>query len=264
MKGKWVVCIKQVPQEPVFKKVDDTYQIDRDMAGGILNPCDRFALDMARDLKERAGGEIVAITMGPPQAEEVLREAVAHGIDKAILLSDLVFAGADTLATAHTLAAAIRKVGNASLILCGATTLDSDTGQVGPQVAELLDLPMVANVDTVNYVRDKLRVERRIDGFREKLQIDLPALITVSGKGRKSVPVSLRSLEEAFSVPLICQWGRDDLDVDAGLVGWEGSATRTWELSYLKRKRSGEIIQDKAADTAERIIAALMDRDILG
>ncbi len=264
MKHKWVVCIKQVPQEPVFKKVDDAYQIDRDMAGGILNPCDRFALDVAQELKVSAGGDIVAITMGPPQAEEALREAVAHGIDEAILLSDPVFAGADTLATAHTLAAAIRRVGDASLILCGATTLDSDTGQVGPQVAELLDLPMVANVDTVSYGKAKLRVERRIDGFREKLHINLPALITVSGKGRKSVPVSLRSLEDAFSSPMICRWAREDLDVDAARVGWEGSATCTRELAYLKRKREGEIIQEKAADTAKKIIEVLMDRNILG
>lgn len=264
MKPTWVVCIKQVPQEPIFKRTDEGFQIDRDRTEGVMNPYDRRAIEFAVDLKERAGGAVVVISMGPPQAEETLREALAFGVDRAILLSDPAFAGADTLATAHTLAAGIRKLGDFSLILCGARTLDSDTAQVGPQMAEILDLPMAAYVTKASHKKGALRVERRLDGVRERLLLPLPALITVAGKMRSARPLSLGSVEGAFGEPEIVLWGKKDLAVDPGRIGWEGSATIANEYAIWKHARSGEIVQAKPGEAADRILDVLVKRNLLG
>ena len=267
-KPVWVVCIKQVPREPVFKKKGNSFHMAREATEGILNPHDRFALDFALECKAAGGGKIVVMTMGPPQAEEALREALAFGADQAILLSDPAFAGADTLATACTLAAAIRKIKNYRLILCGAKTMDSDTGQVGPQIAEFLDLPMAAYVDALTCKPEAsgtLRVERTLDGFREKLLLELPALITIAGRRKKDKsPLSLRSVEEAFSDPSITHWTLKDLDLSPGRVGEKGSATEAKEYAYLKRSRSGEIFQGKPSEAADKIIAALIEHNSLG
>lgn len=264
MKPTWVVCIKQVPREPVFKRTGDAYQIDRDRVEGILNPYDRRTIELAVNLKEKQGGEVVVLSMGPPQAEEALREALAFGVDRAVLLSDPAFAGADTLATAYTLAAGVRKLGHFSLILCGARTLDSDTAQVGPQMAEFLDLPMAAYVGKATCKERSLRVERTLDGARERLLLPLPALITVAGQMQAERPLALSSVEEAFGKPKVQRWGRQDLEVDPGRIGWEGSATVADEYAVWKHSRSGEIIQAKPAEAADRILDILVKRNVLG
>ncbi len=264
LKPTWVVCIKQVPRDPVFKKIGDTFHIAREKTEGILNPHDRFSLDFALDLKKKAGGNIVVMTMGPPQAEDALREGIAYGADKGILLSDPGFAGADTLATAYTLAAAIRKLGDYSLILCGAQTLDSDTGQVGPQLAEFLDLPMVAYVNKLAYKQDALRVERRMDGLHEKLLVKLPALVTVASRKEKTRTLSLGAVEEAFTDLDVSHWTQKDLALSPSLVGLQGSATRAKEYAYLKRSRSGEVFQGKPGEAADKIIAEMIKQNILG
>lgn len=264
MKPTWVVCVKQVPREPVFKKVGDSFQIDRDHTEGVLNPCDRFALDCAGGLKEKAGGSIVALSMGPPKTDEALREALACGADRAILLSDPAFAGADTLATAYTLAAAIRKLGAFSLILCGARTLDSDTGQVGPQLAELLDLPMAAYVRSLSLRQGTLRIDRRMDDTRERLMLKLPALITVEDEKKKAWGTSLASLQQSFSRSTVLRWKKEDLNLEPDCIGWDGSATRARDYAFWKRERSGEIVRAKAGEAAERILSVLLERNILG
>jgi electron transfer flavoprotein alpha/beta subunit len=262
IKHRWVVCIKQVPREPVFKREGDYFKVDRDRTEGILNPCDRDALNTACELKEKAGGEIVALSMGPPQADEVLREALACGADRAVLLSDPAFAGADTLATARTLAAAVRKLGNYSLVLCGSRTLDSDTGQVGAQLAELLDIPMASRVDRIACRAACLRVDRRMDGMRERLEIPFPALITVDRPQKKAGAASLRALEVAFGDVPVDRWSRKDLHLSPSQVGWEGSATWARDFAYWKKKRAGEKLEGDAGEAADRILSALLERNI--
>jgi len=264
MRPTWVVCIKQVPREPVFKRTGDALQIDRDRTEGILNPYDRRAVELALDLKEKQGGEIVVMSMGPPQAEEALREALAFGVDRAVLLSDPAFAGADTLATAHTLAAAIHKLGSVSLILCGARTLDSDTAQVGPQMAEVLDLPMAAYVVKASCKERTLRVERKLDGIRERLLLPLPALITVAGGVQTDTSLSLGSVEGAFGRPEVVHWARKDLEVEPDRIGWEGSATVADDYAIWKHSRSGEILKARPAEAADRILDILAKRNVLG
>jgi len=264
MKPNWVVCVKQVPREPVFRRTEDGLQIDRGRTDGIMNPYDRRALELAVDLKERHGGTVTVLSMGPAQAEEALREALAFGVDRAVLLSDPAFAGADTLATAHTLAAAVRKLGSVSLILCGARTLDSDTAQVGPQMAEILDLPMAAYVVKAFCKERTLRVERNLDGIRERLLLPLPALITVAGRMQAARPLSLGSVEGAFGEPEVARWARQDLEVDPGRIGWQGSATVADEYAIWKRPRSGEIIQASPAEAVNRILEVLVRHNVLG
>ncbi len=264
MKPTWVALIKQVPREPVFKKTGDAIQIDRAKTEGIMNPYDRRVLEFAVALKQKHGGAVVVMSMGPLQAEEALREALAFGVDRAILLSDKAFAGADTLATAHTLAAGVRKLGSFSLILCGARTLDSDTAQVGPQIAEILDLPMAAHVGKAVRKEATIRVERTLDGIRERLVLPLPALITVAGQMHTARPLSLGSVEGAFGEPEVELWGKRDLDVDPGLIGWEGSATVADDYAVWKHSRSGEILQTKPAEAADRILDILMKHNVLG
>jgi electron transfer flavoprotein beta subunit len=264
MKPTWVVCIKQVPREPVFKRTGDAFQIDRDKTEGIMNPYDRQAIEFAVELKAKQGGTVVVLSMGPQQAEEALREALAFGVDKAVLLSDPAFAGADTLATAHTLAAGIRKLGSVSLILCGAKTLDSDTAQVGPQLAEVLDFPMAAYVVKASCKERTLRVERNLDGIRERLLLPLPALITVAGQMQTVRPLSLGSVEWAFGEPEVVCWARQDLEVDPGRIGWEGSATVADEYAIWKHPRSGEIIQTRPAAAADRILKVLVRHNVIG
>jgi len=263
MKNQWIVCVKQVPREPLFKRVGDYFKVDRDRTEGILNPGDRDALDLARELKEAAGGRITAVSMGPPQAEEVLREALACGADRAVLLSDPAFAGADTLATARTLAAAVRRLGAYSLVLCGARTLDSDTGQVGPQLAEELDIPMASRVDRVVCRASALRLERRIDGVRERLEMPLPALVTVDRPRRNPSVPSLRSLEAAFGSLTVDRWTAADLGVDPARVGWAGSATWARDFAYWTKKRAGERVEGDTAEAVERILSALLERNLL-
>ena len=140
-----------------------------------------MALETALALKEKEGGTVTVLSMGPPQSEEALREALAAGADRAVLLTDRAFAGADTLATSHALAAAIRKLDPApDLILCGRQTSDSDTGHVGPQIAEELDLPQVCEVNEIHTEQGGLVVRRTSDGFVDLVRVSLPALLTVS------------------------------------------------------------------------------------
>lgn len=260
----WIVCVKQVPREPVFKRSAGFLQMDRDRAEGILNPDDRSALEKALEIRQRHGGKVVTVSMGPPAAEAVLRETLAAGADEAVLLSDPAFAGADTLATACTLAAGIRRIPGWTLILCGSRSLDSDTGQVGPQLAEFLDLPMTTRVVKLEVRKGEVLVERLLDGCRERLVMNLPALLTVRGDGRARRALSLRALEDSFGKGSVIRWGLKDLELDSASVGWEGSPTRAKEYAVWQRRRAGERIEAKTGEAVERILSVLADRNLLG
>ena len=178
---KMVVCIKQVPMVSELPWDPATGTLKRDLAEGMMNPACRSALEAALRIREAEGGEITAITMGPPMAEEVLREAIALGADRGILLTDRRMAGADTSVTSYTLARAIEKTcPGFDLVLCGFATSDSETAQVGPQLAEELDIPGVAYVDEIELSGRTVRMQRLADNFLETLEMDLPGLVTVT------------------------------------------------------------------------------------
>ncbi|MCK4753798.1 MAG: electron transfer flavoprotein subunit beta/FixA family protein [Calditrichia bacterium] len=182
MSYRSIVLVKQVPDTANISgqvmKPDGT--VNRAMLPAIFNPEDKVALELALQTRDKFGGEVIALTMGPPKASELLRECLYMGTDKVILISDRKFAGADTLATSYVLSEAIKKIGSFDMIFAGRQAIDGDTAQVGPQTAEKLDLPQVTYTEKiVDINKNKITIKRRIDGGHEVLESPLPLLITV-------------------------------------------------------------------------------------
>jgi len=225
---KIIVAIKQVPDTKDIKIDPQTGTMIRKGVPSIVNPDDKHALEFALSLKdEDASVHITVLSMGPPQAAEALRECLCMGADEAILLTDRQFGGADTWATAHTLAAAVRKTGSFDLILCGQQAIDGDTAQVGPQLADRLGIPQVTYAQDINIDGDTLLVKReREDGY-EVIRTQLPALITATRKLNTprymNIPAIVRVMaaEDAVTV-----WNNDDLRLSPEEIGLKGSPTR--------------------------------------
>ncbi|HLB27968.1 MAG TPA: electron transfer flavoprotein subunit beta/FixA family protein, partial [Dehalococcoidales bacterium] len=175
-----IVCVKQVPGTTKVKINPETNTLIRQGIENIINPFDAYALEEGVRLKERFGGKVTVISMGPPQAEVILREAISCGADEAILIGDAAFAGSDTLATSYTLSRAIQKIKDYDLIICGRQTIDGDTAQVGPETAEALGIAFISYVSKVEDVSNgTMRVQRMIEEGHEIIEAPLPALITV-------------------------------------------------------------------------------------
>lgn len=263
-----IVPIKQVPETAAVKMDEATGTMIRDGVEAIINPLDLFAIEAAMRLREKHGGEIIAISMGPPKALSALREAVAMGLDSAVLLSDRKFAGADTWATSYVLAAAIRKLGACDLIICGERATDGDTGQVGPQIAALLDLPLITYVGAVEVtaidgVARTCRVKREVEDGVERLEMDLPGVLTVIKEvGDPRLP-TLRGKQRAKAA-VIPVWGQAELGLEAGNLGLEGSPTRVVKIFRPKVTRTCEklVATDPAAvgPAVDRLISFLNDR----
>jgi len=251
-----IVCLKQVPGTTQVKINDQTNTLVREGIKNIVNPFDTYALEEGVRLKERYGGKVTAITMGPPQAEEMLREAISTGADQAVLLSDSAFAGADTLATAYTLATAINKIREYDLIICGRQTIDGDTAQVSPELAEMLEIPFVAYVSRIEEVVDKkMRVQRLVEDGHEVIETPLPAVISVVKEINTPRLPSLRGLSRAKAAETPV-WTAQELGADQNMVGLSGSATRVTRIFFPQRDRQGEIIQG----STEEQVASLMDK----
>ena len=193
-----IVFVKQVPDTQNITgqamKADGT--VNRAALPAIFNPEDLNALELALQLKDRYGARVIVGTMGPPNASEVLREALFRGADEAVLLTDRAFAGADTLATSYALSCCARKIGNYDLILCGRQAIDGDTAQVGPQLAEKLDLPQICYVEEVlDLTKKKVKARREIDGGYEILEAQLPVLMTVVDANEPRPPSARRIMK---------------------------------------------------------------------
>ncbi|RLD12325.1 MAG: electron transfer flavoprotein subunit beta, partial [Chlamydiae bacterium] len=174
-----VVCIKQVPDSGDVKINPETKTLMREGVDAVINPFDCYALEEGVRLKERFGGTVTAISMGPPQAEKALREAISLGADKAVLVSDRAFAGSDTLATSYALSTAIKKLGDVDIIITGKQAIDGDTAQVGPGIAVHLDMPQITYVRKIEELADgKIRAERMNEEGYDIIEADLPVLIS--------------------------------------------------------------------------------------
>jgi electron transfer flavoprotein beta subunit len=253
-----VVSIKQVPDTPNIRIDRQRMTIIREDTKSIINPLDYVALEAALNLREREGGEVNVITMGPPQSEEALREALAAGADRAILLSDPLFAGADTLATSHVLARAISKLEPfPDLILCGMQTIDSDTGHVGPQIAEELNLPQVCGVIEIHMEGDYMTVKRLSDDFLDTFRLNLPALLTVHQGLSPVRHLPLGALEIAFSQQDIIRWSIEELGLKEEEVGIKGSATQVRKLHPPPPKKEGSIITGSPQTLVDHLIQKL-------
>ncbi|MEN2994382.1 MAG: electron transfer flavoprotein subunit beta/FixA family protein [Thermodesulfovibrio sp.] len=221
---KIIVCVKQVPHVSEVKIDPKTNTLIREGIPSIMNPYDLHAIEAGLQIREKMGGKVIAITMGPPQAEEVLREAISMGVDETVLLTDRRFAGADTWATAYTLSKAIRKIGF-DLIICGKQAIDGDTAQVGPELAEFLDIPHVSYVRKIESVSDsELIVERLMDDCYEKIALSLPGLITVVKELNTPRPPSIRG-KIAAKKAVIPRWNMEDIEAEEENVGLKGSPT---------------------------------------
>jgi electron transfer flavoprotein beta subunit len=254
-----IVCIKQVPDTTEIRIDPVTNTLIRDGVDSILNPFDTYALEEALRLKEKHGGKITAITMGPPQAEAILKEAVSLGVDDIILLSDRKFAGADTWATSNALAAGIKKVGEYDLILFGQQAIDGDTAQVGPGVATHLNIPQTCFVKHVENCEDgKITCQRLMEEGYDVLEMALPAVISVVKEINTPRLPSLRGKRNARkATPQV--WTADDLGLDEKEIGLNGSPTQVVEIFSPDMHKSGQKFEGTPEESVELILKSLQE-----
>lgn len=249
-----VVCLKQVPGTTEVKINPETNTLIRQGIKAIVNPFDSYALEEGVRLKERHGGKVTAISMGPPQAVEMLRDAISAGADEAILLSDMAFAGSDTLATSTTLGKAIEKIKSYDLIICGRQTLDGDTGQVAPELAEVLDVPFVAYVSKVEeFANGKIKVQRMVEDGYETIETSLPAVITVAKEINIPRLPSLRGMAKAKNAQ-IPTWTAQDIQADKETIGQAGSATWVVKVFYPQRIQHADMLKGEPSAQVDALI----------
>lgn len=232
---KILVFVKQVPDTDDVKLDPKTGNLNREGITSIMNPLDANAVEAALQLKEKNGGSIIAISMGPPQAEDVLKKALALGCDEAYLLSDRAFGGADTLATAYTLSKAAEKIGNFDLLLFGRHAIDGDTAQTGPATAAFLGLPQITLAKSIEVENGWVCCERILEDSVQKVKAKLPAVVTVTGEintPRYPTPINImKALKKPRGV-----WTSADLDCDMHQIGIKGSPSSTKKVfEPLKR-----------------------------
>lgn len=259
---KIVVCIKQVPDTSEIKIDPIKGTLIRDGVPSIMNPDDKGGLEMALQLKDKFDAHITVITMGPPQAEAILREAYAMGVDRAILLTDKKFAGADTLATSHALAGALRKL-EFDLLITGRQAIDGDTAQVGPQIAEHLDLPQVTYLQDLQFDGDKTFTMKRYleDGY-QMLEVEAPCVVTVLSSANQPRYMRVIGIVDAFNKDVEI-WGKNSIDVDETKLGLKGSPTRVHKAFSRGVKPAGELFEVDADQAVEIIIKKLKEKFIL-
>lgn len=258
-----VVCLKQVPGTTRVKIDPQTNALVRQGVDSVMNPLDEYALEEGVRLRERFGGKVTAISMGPPQAEQMLRGAISLGVDEAILLSDQEFTDSDTLATSYTLALAIKKIREYDLVLCGRQTLDGDTGQVGPQLAQMLGVPFVAYVSKVeNVASGLLTVQRMVDDGHETIETVLPAVITVTKEINVPRLFSLRGMMKSKTarIPI---WKAVDIQAEKHLVGLAGSATVVVKTFVPERVSRGQMLQGSAEEQIEALVGRLKETKVI-
>lgn len=254
---KILVCVKQVPDAKDVRLDPKTNTLAREGVESIMNPYDRHALEEAVAIKEKQGGTVTVVTMGPPQAEAVLREAVACGADEGVLISDRAFAGADTWATSYTLAKAAETLGGFDLILCGKQAIDGDTAQVGPGLACRLRLPYAACVQKTRQVSgDFIEVERMMDDGYDVLRLPLPALLTVVKDINEPRVASLKGKMKAKKA-VIQQLSAADIGADPQCIGLAGSPTQVVRVFSPEPRGDRKIFSGSVDEQVEQLVACL-------
>jgi electron transfer flavoprotein beta subunit len=229
----------------------------------VINPLDRNALEAALQLKEQSGAHISVISMGPPPAGNIVRECLALGADRGILLCDPAFAGADAYATAYTLAKGIDKIGSCDVIFCGMASSDGSTEWVGPEIAIFLDLPVVTRViEIVENDGEWWEVRGSIENGNRLVKVKLPAVFTVTRELNTPRTLSFSGIIKARE-RAITQWGIDDLDVPEEMVGLKGSPTIVSNMTTIDARREVEIIEGTREEKAERLVKELADAGVL-
>jgi len=262
-----IVCIKSVPDTTQVRFDPETNTLMRGEVESTINPFDMYAIEEALRLKEAQGGTVTVLTMGPPQAEKELRDALAMGCDEAVLLSDVAFAGSDTWATAYTLAQAIRTIGDYDLVLCGKQAMDGDTGQVGPGIANQLAIPQLTYVfrlKEIDLTNRRIVVERLLEEGREIVEARLPAVLSVVKDINSPRYPSLRALRKARRKQ-IPTWTPAQLrDCTAANLGFDGSPTKVIKVfSPPQRDGRAEIFEGDEKECAARLAAKLIEERLI-
>ncbi|HUT73021.1 MAG TPA: electron transfer flavoprotein subunit beta/FixA family protein [Desulfatiglandales bacterium] len=260
-----IVLIKQVPDTTEIKIDPKTGNLIREGVESIINPDDRHAIEVAITLKQELGGKTTALSMGPPQAIDAVSEALGMGIDQGILLTDKNFAGADTWATAYTLGKAIRKIKGYDLVICGRQAIDGDTAQIGPQIAEFLNLPQLTYVREIEEIDEKrIVVKRALEDGYERVESPLPALITVLREiNRPRHPRVSFLIDACQDKAPIKIWDAADLGVTVQEIGLSGSLTRVIKTFSPKSKREGEILKGDTDDVVSQLIGRLHEKHLV-
>ncbi|WP_300747653.1 electron transfer flavoprotein subunit beta/FixA family protein [uncultured Brachyspira sp.] len=260
---KIVVCIKQVPNTTEIKLDPVKGTLIRDGVVSIMNPDDKGGLEEALKLKDKFGAHVTVITMGPPQAEAILREAYAMGADRAILLTDRKFGGSDTLATSNALAQALRNI-EADLIISGRQAIDGDTAQVGPQIAEHLGLPQISYAKEIEYNKadNSLTVKRLIEDGYYLLNVQLPALVTVLSEANTPRYMRVKGIVEAYDKE-IETWSAETIKIDTALIGLSGSPTKVKKSFTKGAKQAGKVFDVDTKEAVNIIIEKLKEKFVI-
>ena len=251
---KIIVCIKQVPDTNEVKLDPVTGTLIRDGVPSIINPDDKAGLEAALSLKDSLGAEVSVITMGPPQADAVLREAMAMGADNAYLVTDRAFGGADTLATSTTLAAALRKI-DYDLIITGRQAIDGDTAQVGPQISEHLDIPNVSYAEDIKVEGNTVIVKRQYEDRYHTVKVQMPCLVTALGEMNTPRYMTPGGIYDAYKVKKVT--------VSDGEIGLKGSPTKVAQSFPKSVKPAGQKVTLDADEAADYIIEKLKEKYVL-
>lgn len=261
---KIIVLIKQVPDTTEVKIDPATNTLIREGVQSIINPFDMYAIEEALRVRERvAEGEVVVISMGPPQAEAALREAISMGCDSAVLLSDRKFAGSDTWATSYTLSQAIKKIGDYKIIFCGKQASDGDTAQVGPGVSMHLNIPQVTYVKKIEKLdKEKATVERMTEEGYDIIEVPLPCVFTVVKEINEPRLPSLKGKMKAKKIE-IPVWTAADVACDEEKIGLDGSPTRVVKIFTPPPRGGGRLLEGEPSETAKEL-ASLLKSAIIG
>lgn len=253
---KIIVCIKQVPDTAEVKINPETGTLIREGVPSIINPYDMHAIEAGLQIREKLGGTVNVLTMGPPQADSALRDAISMGVDDALLLSDRAFAGSDTWATSYTLSKAIEKLG-ADIIICGKQAIDGDTAQVGPEVAEFLNIPHISYIRKIEDITQGfIRVQRLMEEGYDVVESTLPVLLTVVKELNEPRFPSLRGKMAAKKAE-IKKWGSSDIQADESSIGLKGSPTRVKNIFAPGAKKDRKMLGGTPEEQVDALIKEL-------
>lgn len=257
----FIVCVKQVPGTNEVKMNAETNTIIREGIESIINPFDTYAIEEGLRLRDRTGGsgKVIALSMGIPAVEAMLKDIIALGADEAILLSDRAFAGADTLATSYTLSMAIKKISAYDLIICGKQASDGDTAQVGPELAERLGIPHTTNVKRIDDIKEGfIRCTRMTDNGSETLEMSLPAVISVVKEINEPRLPSLKGMMKAKKYQP-CIWKAADIGADLSRCGLNGSPTKVVKTFVPARTGESEMLSGNPEEQARQLLNRLSE-----
>ncbi|WP_035055010.1 electron transfer flavoprotein subunit beta/FixA family protein [Carnobacterium pleistocenium] len=261
---KIVVCIKQVPVSNNLKIDPITKNLIRSGEAGIMNPFDKNAIEAALRLKDKWGGEIILISMGPPDFEMTLRQGLAMGCDDAVLLSSRQFGGADTLATGYVLSQAIKELGDVDLVLFGRQSVDADTSQVGPIVSEFLDWPQITFVsDLHSYSKQAMTATRLLENMQQKIEFQLPAVVTVRSEMNEPRYPTPRNIQQSYKKDIRI-WDENSLSADPNRIGLKGSPTVVRSVwAPEKEAKATKFLKGTADEAIRELLIQLTANNLL-